>query len=601
MKAKMYKSLSIILTFSIVIFYFMTISINIYAYSPDDFINDNHSYWDNMTNTEKWALIYNYTISQLRAVYNGNFESYLKASEAWGDYVGEKNPDDFVDFKDDSFTIPSDFTSMIKQALIDYANEMNEFWIVPTNSWHDLDSTKFSNRNLYNSIRYLTNDAGMAAFNGMSGTITMLAAPMTNYIENGYVFIAQNPSYDINNLYSDVLWVNMYSPDWVIISNGYRQFNINNLEDTYTSFSQGSDPTSAPRMFSKYGLNYVTTSGGSIYNYTSDSSGRSAASVLTSDGCRVRVYKSLNSYKLYSVGQRAVYFGSGFYDAEVGQLEGSFNDLADSIDQLDETLKKLLDQIDDTTEESEIEDLLQQILDEMRNKGNGDDDNKGNGSGGGNSGGSGNYDDSLDDILDILKKINSNVKEVLDGIKELDSSDYLKDISSSLKDILKEIKDFDFSGKDEQDKSILGDLFSLLLKLFDDPETGSQETVDALSSSFGELAAGLAKKFPFSIPWDLYRLFTILAGSSGEAAASIQPYGIAPDDIQPYAGSPRDAPYFELPIVIERYGIDERIIVDMAPFQPISTLSRFLFTVIFCVGLMKFTVKLSEMLKGVFE
>lgn len=168
--------------------------------------------------------------------------------------------------------------------------------------------------------------------------------------------------------------------------------------------------------------------------------------------------------------------------------------------------------------------------------------------------------------------------------------------------------DFDFDFPFDMD-----DLWELL----EDPFEFGSQFIQEMFDFFKEIAGELTKKFPFCIPWDIYRLFNILSGSSGEAAAvsmqpygieldqgvimSLQEYGVSPDDIQLYAGSSRDAPYFELPIVIERYGIDARIIVDMSPFQPISTLSRFLFTIVFCVGLIKFTVKFTEILKGVFD
>ena len=211
----------------------------------------------------------------------------------------------------------------------------------------------------------------------------------------------------------------------------------------------------------------------------------------------------------------------------------------------------------------------------------------------------------LDGFEDELKKVNDKYDDVDDKINAL--YEYIFNGGNSGGVGNGGGFDFDFDFPFDMD-----DLWDLL----EDPFEFGAQFIQEMFDFFKEIAGELTRKFPFCIPWDIYRLFNILSGSSGEAATvslqpydiepdqgvimSLQEYGIAPDDIQLYAGS-RDAPYFELPIVIERYGIDERIIVDMAPFQPVSTLSRFLFTIVFCVGLIKFTVKFTEMLKGVFD
>ena len=57
----------------------------------------------------------------------------------------------------------------------------------------------------------------------------------------------------------------------------------------------------------------------------------------------------------------------------------------------------------------------------------------------------------------------------------------------------------------------------------------------------------------------------------------------------------REAPVFRLPIVIERYGIEEYIVIDMAPFDPLSRFSRSFFTIIFMVCLFNLTFKVIGM------
>lgn len=99
-----------------------------------------------------------------------------------------------------------------------------------------------------------------------------------------------------------------------------------------------------------------------------------------------------------------------------------------------------------------------------------------------------------------------------------------------------------------------------------------EDIVPTVNDSFGTIAGTLRYKFPFSIPWDIHY---ILSGLSE---------------------TPK-APRFELPIVIERYHIDEKVIIDMSMFQTLSDLSRSLFTVLFSVFLINLTFKVVGMRK----
>lgn len=91
-----------------------------------------------------------------------------------------------------------------------------------------------------------------------------------------------------------------------------------------------------------------------------------------------------------------------------------------------------------------------------------------------------------------------------------------------------------------------------------------EDVVPTVNDSLFDVAGSIRYKFPFSIPWDLRYLFTVLADTP-------------------------KAPYFELPIVIERYGINEKIIVDLKPYEKLSVLSRSLFSLLFAIGLIKLT------------
>ena len=120
-----------------------------------------------------------------------------------------------------------------------------------------------------------------------------------------------------------------------------------------------------------------------------------------------------------------------------------------------------------------------------------------------------------------------------------------------------------------------------------DPGTGSDpspdpdpdsETIDFddivpdTSGSFTDITDSLKNKFPFSLPWDIYYLFSRLAHT------------------------PR-TPVYYLPLVIERLGIDETIVIDMSDFEDFSSLSRLMLSLLYAYGLMNWTVKIVSVRK----
>lgn len=99
-----------------------------------------------------------------------------------------------------------------------------------------------------------------------------------------------------------------------------------------------------------------------------------------------------------------------------------------------------------------------------------------------------------------------------------------------------------------------------------------EDIVPSVNDSFIDVAGSLRYKFPFSIPWDIQYMLSCLAETP-------------------------KAPRFELPIVIERYGIDEKIIIEMSMFQTLSDLSRSLFSMLFAIFLVNLTFKVVGMRK----
>lgn len=101
----------------------------------------------------------------------------------------------------------------------------------------------------------------------------------------------------------------------------------------------------------------------------------------------------------------------------------------------------------------------------------------------------------------------------------------------------------------------------------DDPGSGTEDLPDPESLGLADLGEALTTRFPFSIPWDLYRAVKLLV-------------------------APAEAPYFEIdflqPIAYrlpEGWQGSTTIVFDMAEYELIGQVSRWTSTVGFCLAL----------------
>lgn len=115
----------------------------------------------------------------------------------------------------------------------------------------------------------------------------------------------------------------------------------------------------------------------------------------------------------------------------------------------------------------------------------------------------------------------------------------------------------------------VADWASFIKDFFDDTKNG----VSTLASGLSETTGGLTQRFPFSIPWDILIIMESLAETP-------------------------QTPKFEFLIQIERYGIDEKLVIDFTDLKPISTVSRTLLTISYILALMNLTERLVQVKKG---
>lgn len=700
MKRHLNRFFSFILAVSVLISTFLCCPISAYAThgggggSNHGTLTDeekNEKLQEIINNSEKYLL---FLCSQLSAHVNGAgykeyFENYVEYEKSMGvDLYLENN----IAIEDDgSISFSDDLVAAVKQALRDYSEETNGLYLAPTVNVHDIPIEFFSSSNRYHSLVDIVDTLGLAgvAYNGQ------YIVDLSRIHNNNYSFVANvtngteqdliNSPLNCRGFYSNETWGGPYGIDggstntdsWYY--GAVRRFN--NLNNERCKWDDGIYPLTLTTLNSNY---YVTGSlifgysnGKSLtnlssYNPTSWSSSNAQYAVWSSDGRRVRVWKNEAAFIYGTENRRTVYFGKDFYNTTPSDITVSIDDLNESIENLDTVLDQLLEKIDNNTEESEIENLLQQILDEMKNSGGGGGGNQGNISGGGSS-----YDDSgllsllsgyFEQVLAYLKSISGTVSEgfsslkgKLDNVSDklsggtegstdmgtvedllqqiLDKIDGSTDIST-IEDLLQQILDRadDFTDKsmvedllqqvldkidESTDKSTVEDLlqqileelknsnnapehwyddiidyldkilsqlksikrwavidtvidgvdaiadwFDLIHDILSDADNGMESAVSTLSSALDEATGLLKKKFPFSVPWDIFFFVTLLAAEP-------------------------ETPHFEVPIDFDVSSIDMQVhydfVVDFADYQYLSDIFRVILSMTYAVGLLKMT------------
>jgi len=450
---------------SIIIAYLSMFQCNMTVYAssggghsrPGD--NDNDKFLGNYDNIGDFLLqeadkLIAYVVGQTKAIYSGDFSTVVQNDELFDEYF---NPD-HITYSDDvdgkgtpGIVFDEDLTAYMKQALIEYSEETNGFYIVRTTPFSSIDLQQFRYKTQYTTLSTLVSQCKLIAVN--KGSSSMMVASLSDVYDNGYSFVYPSSTIDTPRRAS---FAYIYDSDWKRYTMPFYVFSFTEDTPAYGSLFSGSLASDLPNYrvysFSSFSPNYCLVNHGSIY---SQNTGTSLGSCLISnDGRNVRVFKNLDAFKLYTTNNRSVYFSKDFYESTPGEITATWDEIADSVANIDKSFQDLLDKIDSTTDENTIEDLLQQILDEL----------KGSGGGGGGSQGDddpgGSYDDT--GLLAVLSGYFDSVLAYLDQIlSAIEALVWIEADDSSLTDDQK-------------------DLFDLIDKIWDNPETGSQEMADEL-------------------------------------------------------------------------------------------------------------------------
>ena len=639
---------SIILSLFLFFFSVWNCTLNVFAFPKFDWsdMSWKEASWEEVEGEVMATL--GYVSTSLSAVTDGNFSqfiaNYYDFKSLW-DESGWLKDQIVVDSNDNTITFSDDLTAYMKQALIEYAEETNGFKLIATTDYHDLSASDFASGYVYHSFRNIVHENGLVAITGggVSGNVCNQSLSFAFFLpfdkdsiknsnSSGSVSLVKASGFN-SPYFEKIFFYDSLSWDWLnyTVYDCKVYYNTDEGHTAYkviTSFDECEEKTSGIKTdFQDVGYSYIGWN--PILNFSKNYSGYF---LYSTDGRKLKVFNSLNALKNYSVGDRSVYFGSGFYDTP-GEIQVSFDDLEKYIDgkydSFFDDLKDLIGDNEDNLTEEDLEKLVDKILDKMDDIGG---NNKPGDSTGDNSG-------ILDGISDALEGITSTISGYLDAILM-----YLESILTDLDYIVMQYQDM----------------------TEEDAKTKTDSALNELKGTFSEVGDMMTKKFPFCIPWDLKQLFVTLNGGkdySGEDAAmllsggDIEGYAAATPEnpelptFSGYTGSGKlvdviiysspssraspssgengimmlsaddtgnggttgndtagadagvyrsesGAPVFHIPFVLNSIGLNSALVIDMSPFDGVSDISRTLFLLIFIYQLILLSIRITEFLEG---
>lgn len=552
------KLLSFLLALSIVLLSIFACPLSVYATSSGVHPDPDKPLGNILVEGAKHAVMY--IISQIGAVADGNFFNYMQNKATWNDYW---NGDNIKEVTDDSgnvvsYTFSEELMAYIKQCLDDYAAENQPFVIKPTYKYSDVPASNFRTATDYNTFRSYAYSHDLTYFlyrydyNGRLGD--MYLGDLTEEYKKGGGFI-------FTSIYQNDFY--MSGSDWSGFTLPCMYYVEEKGEDGNISFSE---PIEKNLEFKGTGVADFCGYREGLTNFKVSNVNSKVGVLITKDGGRIRVFKSKTAFMDYSAGQRKIYYTSNYYNYVPEDLQVSIDDLQKTIDDMQDVIDKLLEQITGNTSESEIEELLRKILEALEN-------NPGGG-GGGSGGGDVNVDIDLSSTNSLLSKILAKITQIYDkmnaAVEDAESAAMAK-MQESLDEIveqLKKIKHWTIADTVIDAADAVADWADLILGVLKDAKEGAGSAVAAVAGTLGDSVDLMAKKFPFSIPWDILFFVSVL---------SAEP----------------QMPHFEIPFNIELsmlgITIDYTMELDFSQFRWLSDLSRLIFSMIYAVGLMKMT------------
>ncbi len=471
------------------------------------------------------------------------------------------------DANNNTVTFPKETVIYVKECLEKHAKEHEPYYMAKTYAFDTADFSDLTGRrNVYNTIKNLLNESKsgfiVCSFD-YDGSI-WFADIDRNFADLSFVKVRSNERFV--GIYDNETWKRL---DWTVYmvrlssedeeiktAAEFKEKAINTYKGNKWDYAL----TQEPRVLLPHDTTLWRRSSCTIYSW---------APLASKEERRIRVFNEFADFQNYTLNRRSVYYTSKYYNYVPEDITTSIDDLQKTVDDLSKVIDQLLDQISKDTDESEIEELLKQILDELKNN---------QGGGGGSGGGDVTVDIDLSTTNTLLSKILAKVTQIFDKMSEMvegaADTAHAK-IQETLDEMLvqiKKLKHWTMADTAVNAADAVADWLDFIKGIFDDAENGAGNAVSALSSTMGDAANLMKTKFPFCIPWDVYLIIGFLAEEP-------------------------QTPVFRLPIKLERLGIEEYIDIDLKDFEIVSSISRTLLTVLYCYGLLNLTMKVFPIAK----
>lgn len=300
-----------------------------------------------------------------------------------------------VDNKLKKYNLKSGFVNMVRKAADSYIEEYEGYYLVPTFTYKDISPTYFRTKELYDIfIGFLKkiDDSGVYWLQ-INGTYVYQLTDLsfTNTPNS-------NPDYGI-------FYVYLYDDNW----NQVKNLDYWCYSDEQLSYFPDIVPENT-----KYKLNY-TLQFNCDFSNLSGFPNISPSFLFTKDGRSVKVWKSLDAFKKYSVGKSDIYYStqySGFDYTVDNSIEFDYNYYTSN----NYSHTVIQNNIDNSTDvnETTINNIVNNYI---TNNYYGSDES---GGGGGSGGGSGNwFTDLITGIPELLSALIDGLAGIVDSVANL--------------------------------------------------------------------------------------------------------------------------------------------------------------------------------------
>lgn len=502
-----------------------------------------------------------YIISQIGAIVcDHDITKAMANDQTMKEYISKGK----YDANEKTVVFPKETVVYVKQCLDQYAKENEPYDICTSYGLSTFDLSCINNqKNIYDTLKSLIEES-------QNGFIRVMYEPRTGFLYASIYDDIKDISYVKSSSYNDYCGESFYNSTWKQAVVPVYGLHYSADDAVITSFNNFKSKATVCHNSSSVNYTYMTHFMTTKKNtYVEKAFSYVMPNLLSATPKRFRVFYNFDDFQNYTLGKRKVYYTENYYNYVPADLTTSIDDLQKTVDDMSKVIDQLLDQIGNDTSESEIEELLRQILDELKNN---------QGGGGGTGGGDVNVDIDLSTTNTLLSKILAKVTQIFDKISETAGS--VADtagakMQETLDEILaqiKKIKHWTIADTAVGAADAVADWLDFLKDLFSGADDAAEGVVGAISSTMDDAANLMKTKFPFCIPWDVYLIVSFLAEEP-------------------------QTPVFRLPIKLDRLGIEEYIEVNLEDFEVVSSISRTLLTLMYCYFLLNLTTKIFPIMK----